>query len=118
MKILIADDEVITAHMFKMKLSRLGFKAVMMAHSGEEAIDIAGQARPDIILMDISMTHRTDGIEACNRIKKVNPGIKVIFISAFHPEMFANELGNISYDGYIDKAEFVLRIKQYMTEFS
>jgi DNA-binding NarL/FixJ family response regulator len=56
-------------------------KVVAMAASGEEAVEKASAIKPDIILMDIQMKSRTDGIEAIAKIREQDPSIKVIVLT-------------------------------------
>ena len=49
--------------------------------NGEEAIDLCARHRPDVVLMDIYLRGRLDGIEATRRIKDVSPQTKVVVVS-------------------------------------
>ncbi|MCK4430992.1 MAG: response regulator, partial [Candidatus Aminicenantes bacterium] len=54
-KILVVDDEAYIATHLEQSLTSMGYKVVGKASSGESAVDMAKQFRPDLILMDIVM---------------------------------------------------------------
>jgi PAS domain S-box-containing protein len=84
-RILIADDEAILTMYLEEILSMHDHDVVGSASSGQEAIDLAGELSPDIIIMDISMPGELDGIEAAEIIKSTL-GIPSIFMTA-HSEI-------------------------------
>lgn len=80
-KILVVEDEVIIALDLKMLLVEQGYKVLPIALSGEEAISLAKQYKPHVILMDIILKGDLDGIEAANQIHVDNDEIPVVFIT-------------------------------------
>ena len=81
-KILIAEDERDIRDLIAFTLRFAGHE-VVTASNGEEAVQMAPQANPDLILMDVRMPRMT-GYEACRAIK-ANPNLKdipVVFLSA------------------------------------
>ncbi|MEO8356665.1 MAG: response regulator [Chloroflexota bacterium] len=81
-KILIAEDERDIRDLVAFTLRFAGYE-VFAAANGEEAVALAPQVNPDLILMDVRMPRMT-GYEAC-RILKLNPDLKdipVVFLSA------------------------------------
>lgn len=81
-KILIVEDEVITAMDIKNMLKNFGFDVVGIASTGKDAINKAEKFRPELILMDISLKGDMDGIEAAEEIKSLY-NIPVVYMSAF-----------------------------------
>lgn len=79
-KVLIIEDEFITASALKMTLGGMGFDIVGISDTGEAAITAAGELHPDIVLMDIILQGEMNGIEAADIIKK-KYDIPVIFIT-------------------------------------
>jgi len=77
--VLVVDDEEIIRDFFTRSLK--GYR-VLTAQSGEEALQIIRQDRPDLVLLDIKMPG-IDGIETLRQIKQVDPGIVVIMLSAY-----------------------------------
>jgi CheY-like chemotaxis protein len=81
-KILIAEDERDIRDLVAFTLRFAGHE-VVAASNGEEAVQMAPQANPDLILMDVRMPRMT-GYDAC-RVMKANPDLKdipVVFLSA------------------------------------
>jgi CheY-like chemotaxis protein len=81
-KILIAEDERDIRDLVAFTLRFAGHE-VFAATNGEEAVELAPQVKPDLVLMDVRMPRMT-GYEAC-RVLKANPDLKdipVVFLSA------------------------------------
>ena len=83
--ILIVEDERITATHTKKILEKFGYQVTEMVGSGEEAISKAEELDVDLVLMDINLQGKMDGIEAAGIIRN-RYGIPVIFISAYSDE--------------------------------
>lgn len=66
-KILVVDDESDILKIVTMRLSKMGYDSII-AHNGQEAIDLARCEKPDLILMDCQMPV-LNGLEACRQIK-------------------------------------------------
>ncbi|MBN2398387.1 MAG: response regulator [Deltaproteobacteria bacterium] len=84
-RILIVEDEVIIARDIESKLRGLGYDTLPVISSGEEAIEKAGDLKPDLILMDIVLNGDIDGIEATSRIGKLF-NIPVVYLTAYADE--------------------------------
>ncbi len=84
-KILIVDDEVVVAEAIRRQLRSLGYLVVGVVSSGSEAVQLAGEHRPDLILMDIKLKGPMDGIEAAGTIRS-QYAIPVIYLTAFSDE--------------------------------
>jgi CheY-like chemotaxis protein len=81
-KILIAEDERDIRDLVAFTLRFAGHE-VVVATNGEEAVEMAPQVYPDLILMDVRMPRMT-GYEAC-KVMKANPDIKdipIVFLTA------------------------------------
>lgn len=79
--ILIVEDEGIIAQGLKSQLESLGYNIIGIASSGSEAIKKVKKTRPDIILIDINLNGKIDGVETSKRISRILD-IPVIFITA------------------------------------
>jgi len=101
-KIMVVDDEAVIAMQLKERLTSMGYEVVGSAFSGEEAVEMAGGLKPDIILMDIVMEGKLDGIDASEIIKK-ELGIPVIFLTAYADDDFIKRAKNVKPFGYILK---------------
>jgi PAS domain S-box-containing protein/putative nucleotidyltransferase with HDIG domain len=81
-KILVVEDERITAVHLTRTLEKLGYQAVGNAQSGQEAIDLSLEHLPDLILMDIMLKGDMTGIEAAKHIHEKSC-IPVIYLTAY-----------------------------------
>src|SRR5690606_18253008 len=80
-KILIVDDEVVVAEDIRRQLGSLGYIVIGAVSSGSEAVHVAGEQRPDLILMDVKLKGPIDGIDAARTIH-AQYGIPVIYLTA------------------------------------
>ncbi|MBP7738713.1 MAG: response regulator [Spirochaetes bacterium] len=100
--ILIVEDEAITALDVKNFLLGFGFNVVGIVSTGEEAIEQAERIRPDIILMDIILAGKIDGIAASMTIKE-RYDIPVIYMTGNADIMTVNRARETAPYGYIVK---------------
>jgi CheY-like chemotaxis protein len=97
--ILVVEDERIVARDLQQRLTSQGFSVPEIASSGEEALRKAAAVRPQLILMDIHLSGRMDGIQAARLIKE-QLKIPVLFLTAFgdrETETNARLLDPVSY---------------------
>lgn len=80
-RILVVEDESIVALDIQDRLESLGYDVPTPVASGEKAIEQAGLLRPDLVLMDIHLQGRMDGVEAADEIRR-QLGIPVIYLTA------------------------------------
>ncbi|HLP45428.1 MAG TPA: response regulator, partial [Candidatus Kapabacteria bacterium] len=66
-KILVVEDEGVLAMGVQKKITTLGYTVTGIALSGEEAINMAAEQEPDLVLMDIKLAGKMDGVEAAQR---------------------------------------------------
>ena len=69
-RILIVEDETIVAMTIEDALQEMGYSVVGTVSTAEDAIKMAGDARPDLILMDIRIQGEKDGIAAARRSRR------------------------------------------------
>jgi len=89
LRILICEDEGLTALRLRKELSSLGYNIVGEAKDGREAISLAKRLHPDVILMDIKMP-KLDGIAATKRIMEESP-TTIIILTAYSNDNFIEE---------------------------
>jgi len=82
-RLLVVDDES-DVREFASNFFRRRKLDVSTAASGEEALDLVGKQRPDLVLLDIKM-EGIDGVETLRRIKQLDAGIKVIMVTGRKP---------------------------------
>ena len=100
--IMVVDDEAIITMQLKEHLTAMGYNVVGIGSSGEEAVKLSKKLQPDLILMDIVMGGKKDGIDAADIIQK-NHEIPIIFITAFGEEHFLERAKVLEPYGYIMK---------------
>ena len=79
-----------------------GLELVGEARDGNEAVSEAKRLQPDVILLDLSMPHRT-GLEALPEIKKVAPASRVIIFSGFVSSIMSSDVLSQGADRYLEK---------------
>ncbi|MCX8068870.1 MAG: response regulator [Thermodesulfovibrionales bacterium] len=101
-KIMIVEDEALTALNLKVNLQSLGFEIVAIESTGNGAIKSAKETKPDLILMDIALADSLNGIEASIEIKK-DYDVPIIFLTAYNDEETINKAKMAEPYGYIVK---------------
>ena len=112
-RILLVDDHPLTRSALSGLLSQHGFDVVGEASDGEEAIVYAGELRPNLILLDLSMPG-LDGLSALPRLREAAPDCEVVVLTASGTE--ENLLGAIRAGaaGYLLKSEPPERIVEFL----
>lgn len=103
-KLLIVDDEYveIEALTYIVKNSTLPIGEIMTANNGRQAIQLANETPPDMVLMDIKMPGIT-GIEAAAHIKDLYPNCKIVFLSAYNYFDYAQEAIRLEANDFLIK---------------
>jgi len=103
-KLLVVDDEelVRNAIISKLDWSSLGFEPVMQAEDGEQALEMALEFKPEVVLTDVRMPFM-DGLELAERLAKELPDTKVIILSGHDEFEYAQEAIKIGVMDYILK---------------
>lgn len=78
--ILLVDDHPKAVEIFDLRLKSLGHRTTI-AHNGEVAISIVERDRPDLVVLDVTMPE-VNGYQACRAIKRIDPKIAVIILTA------------------------------------
>lgn len=102
-KILVVDDERDIVDLISYSLTKEGYQ-VYQAYNGKEGIEVAKQANPDLIILDVMMPEM-DGIEAC-RLMRSMPEFKqtfMVFLTARSEEYSEIAGFNVGADDYIAK---------------
>src|SRR5205809_6262298 len=101
MRILVAEDETIIRLDLRDLLERAGFEVCAEAKDGEEAVDLARSARPDLAIMDVKMP-KLDGIEAARRILDERP-IPIVMLTAYGQDELVSRAVEAGVFGYLVK---------------
>ena len=101
--ILLADDHAVVRQGFKMILAaQPDMEIVGEAGNGREALDLAGQLQPDVIVMDVAMPE-LNGIEATRRVADVSPRSRVLALSMHKDSVYVREILRAGARGYLLK---------------
>ena len=99
--ILIVDDHKVVRQGVRAFLETQSDLSVLgEADSGEEAVRLAGQHVPDVILMDLVMPGSIDGVEATRQVKNTTPRTQVVVLTSYHEDEHifpASRAGALSY---------------------
>ncbi|MGH3293198.1 MAG: response regulator [Trebonia sp.] len=102
-RVVIADDHALVRRSLEMVLQgEPGLELVGQASDGQEAVQIAGEVVPDVVLMDIRMPKIT-GIEAARQMKEVAPSAKIVMLTISDEEEDLFEAIRAGASGYLLK---------------
>jgi CheY-like chemotaxis protein len=101
-RILIVEDEGIVATDLESTLQKLGYDVVGIAATGQEAITLAENSAPDLVLMDIRLKGNIDGIEAAEQIT-ASLNVPITFLTAYADEATVERAKTTMPYGYILK---------------
>lgn len=101
-KILVVEDEAIIALDIQSILNKIGFAQSEVVHSGEESIQKVAAGRPHLVLMDIKLKGKLNGIEAAREIF-YQYNVPVVYITAFGDEGTLKKANGTARFGFITK---------------
>jgi DNA-binding NarL/FixJ family response regulator len=105
MRILVADDHDIMRRGLKQLLtSKPGWEVCAEAKNGREAVTLAEQHKPDIVVMDISMPE-LNGLEAVRRIRKQLPRTEIVVLTLHFSDQLVQDVVEAGARGYIMKSD-------------
>ena len=102
--VLLVDDEeeVFQVIMKKLNWESMGFSIAGYARNGVEALEMAEELQPDVVMTDIKMPYM-DGLTLCKKLKELYQKVKVIIFSGFDEFEYAKEAIKIEAEEYILK---------------
>lgn len=101
-KVMIVEDEAIVAKDIETSLTAMGYSICGIVASGEDALALARQVHPDLILLDIMLKGALDGIATANQIK-TELDIPVIFLTAYSDDSTISRAKGTNAFGYLLK---------------
>ena len=102
-EILVVDDERVIRNSIGAMLRAEGFE-VRAARSGEEALAKFSERRPDLVLLDVMMPGK-GGLQTCEEMRRADPLVPVIFLSAVPNDTTKVRAFGAGADGYFEKSE-------------
>lgn len=125
--ILVVDDEAVITTQISEVLDSYGYHVAGVASSGDEAVGLAERLKPDLVLMDIVMPGKMNGIEAGDMIQK-SMDIPVVFVTVHADEQNISRAKKVNPYGFIIKpylegqiraaVEVALQNKKYESQLS
>jgi two-component system, NarL family, response regulator NreC len=100
--LLVDDHEIVRAGLRMLFLAEPDMTIVGEAGSGQEALRLVGELKPDVVLMDVAMPGMT-GIEATRQIKEAYPDTAVLALTMYEDEQYFFEMIHAGASGYIPK---------------
>ncbi len=101
-QILVVEDENVVSRDIQTRLQRLGYDVPAVVSSGEEAVEKAGEIRPDLVLMDIMLKGEMVGTEAAEQIRE-RFDLPVIYLTAYADDLTLQQAKVTEPFGYILK---------------
>ncbi|HXR21256.1 MAG TPA: response regulator transcription factor [Acidimicrobiales bacterium] len=118
-RVLVADDQRVIREGLGALLALLdGVEVVGAAGDGEEALELASELHPDVVLMDLRMP-RCDGVEATRRLLNHDPNIKVLMLTTYADDRSVIDALRAGARGYLTKdagAEEIQRALEQLTQ--
>lgn len=104
-RILVADDHAVVRQGLKTILNgQEGWSVCAEATCGEEALALANQLRPDVIVMDLSMPGMS-GLDALRAIKSRLPGTGIVILTLHFSDQLVREIIKLGARGYVMKSD-------------
>jgi DNA-binding NarL/FixJ family response regulator len=102
-RILLADDHAMVRQGFRMILAaQPDMEIVGEAGNGREAVELAGELQPDVVVMDVAMPE-LNGIEATRRITTASPRTRVLALSMYKDSVYVREILRAGARGFLLK---------------
>ncbi len=104
MKILIADDEILTRQGLQMNIDweSLQINEILEADDGQRALELAIRHKPDIVLTDIRMP-RMDGVRLAEKLRELLPNTSIIFMSGYSDKEYLKAAIKLKATSYVEK---------------
>ena len=101
-RVMVVEDERIVAFDLQQRLQSLGYEIAAVAASGDEALRKVAMTHPDLVLMDIRIDGKMDGIETALELQKTS-SVPVVFLTAHHEDSTLDRARRTRPYGYLLK---------------
>ncbi len=115
-RVLIVDDHQLAREGLKAVLSNEGVDVVDMASTGEAAVEMVRDLRPDLVLMDIRLGEGIDGLEATRRIVALGLGTRVLMLTLHELPAYVREALAAGAAGYVLKDAAIDELKSAISQ--
>jgi DNA-binding NarL/FixJ family response regulator len=102
-RVLLADDHAIISEAFNLILENAGFEVVGTATTGEEAVNLAQELEPDILLLDVVMPEM-DGLAALAIIRYMRPEMLIFMLTSYSDKLYLARAGELGANGFFSKS--------------
>ena len=117
-RVLYVEDNRIFALEMKYTLEAMGYVLCASVATGEEAIEALNEQSPDIVIMDIQLGGKMDGVDAAKLIRKANSAIPIVFLSGFIEKTVQAELAQTAPHYLLEKPVDEKKLKNVLLEAS
>lgn len=100
--IIIVEDDILICEDIKRVVQNQGYKVLEVFHSGENAIKALDRIQPDLILMDIVLSGRLNGIETTGKINEKSD-VPVVFLTAYSDQITTDRMATVKHFGRVLK---------------
>jgi DNA-binding NarL/FixJ family response regulator len=117
-RVLLADDQRIVREGLATLLGLLdGVEVIGTAADGDEAVQLAAELRPDVVLMDLRMP-RCDGVEATRRLRERDASVKVLMLTTYADDRSVIDALRAGARGYLTKDAGADEIERALVQVS
>lgn len=85
-RVVVVDNDAEWVELIRTDLSLEGHEVVAVGTSGDEAVDLCAQHRPDVLVVDEKMPPGINGVEVARRVRAGDPSIQVVVFTNFDEE--------------------------------
>lgn len=114
-KVLIVEDEILTAMCLKLDVEDLGAEVLDPVIKGKDAVEVAIQERPDLILMDIRLAGELDGIAAAEKIHEKEK-IPIVFFTGYDIQYFEDRAKKLNPVYILEKPLKIHKLKEIIDD--
>ena len=101
-KVMIVEDEAITAMSIRLKLRSLGYEVCELLSSGEDVLKNMETDKPDLIIMDVGLSGKMNGIQTARKIRLCST-VPIVFITGYFDGELAKEVNKVSASWFLQK---------------
>jgi DNA-binding NarL/FixJ family response regulator len=114
-RVLLAEDHKIVRQGTRLYLENMGVEVLGEATTGAEAVRMARELKPDVVVMDIHLPELS-GVEATRRIHHENDDIRVLVLTAYDNPAYVHALLDAGADGYVLKTAALSELYKALQE--